>query len=162
MAPSLVTWPMRKTGIFVLFSPLHQLKGSFPNLGNGTGGGGQAGAIQGLDGVQGQVMRLGLFHQLENIFQAGFGGYQQGGRGNAQAVGPELELGCRFLPGDIQAGITVSTETVQDLQHQSGFTDARIAAQEDHRAEDQTASQGPIKLRAAAGTPFLLHRRQAD
>ena len=38
-------------------SQLDQLKGGFPDLGDGTGGGRQAGGIQGLDGVQGQIRR---------------------------------------------------------------------------------------------------------
>ena len=89
------------------FGLLHQAEGGLPDLGQGARGRGQGGGVEGLDGIEGQKGGPALFHDLEDIFQAGLRGHQEPGRSEPQAVGPELDLGFGLFAGDIEALVSL-------------------------------------------------------
>ncbi len=155
MAPSLVTWPMRKVATPVSLACCTRRKAVSRTWFREPGADGDGGGVHGLDRVQGQEGRLDLFHHLEDVFQAGFRGHQQLGRLESQAVGPKFELDLGFFPGNVEADKPPPAEPVQDLEDEGGLADARVAAHQDHGALDHGASQGAVEF-ADAGDPAHL------
>src|SRR4029079_9732056 len=61
-----------------------------------------------------------------------------------ETLGAELHLERRFLTRDVQRGVTQLLQPTSDLQQQSGFADAGLAANENHRAGDDATAQYKI------------------
>ena len=62
-----------------------------------------------------------------------------------------MMLRTRFLTSDIQSALTRPLQTIQRLQKQGGFANARIAADEDHATFDHATAQHPVKLFLTTG-----------
>ena len=79
--------------------------------------------------------------------------------GQAQAPRTQRDLGERLLAGGVQHR-PQRVERRGRLQHQGGFTDARVAADQGHRARyEPTAAEHPIEFRGARCQARLLGDR---
>lgn len=73
---------------------------------------------------------------------------------DAEPFRPHLDLLGRFLARNVQRFQAVCAQ--RDLQAQRRFADARLAAQQDHRAPDQSPAEHPVHLGAGEVEPPLL------
>ena len=73
---------------------------------------------------------------------------------DAEPLRPHLDLLGRFLARNVQRFQAVCAQ--RDLQAQRRFADAQLAAQQDHRAPDQSPAEHPVHLGAGEVEPPLL------
>ncbi len=63
-----------------------------------------------------------------------------------QAVGAQLHLQRALLAGRVEGRMSRPLQPAGDLEQQRGFADARLAADEDHRARDDAAAEDEVEL----------------
>ena len=137
------------------FGELHQFHRTGAHLRHAARGRFQRILIERLNGVDDQNVRLFLFNGLQYIAKAGLRQDIQLVRLYAKAVGAQLELTRRFFAGNIQ-DLSIFAQLSADLQHQSGFSDARRAADEHERALHGAPAQHAVQLPHAGGKTNLL------
>ena len=165
MAPSLVTWPTSRTGIPDFFSHHHQAHRGFPHLADAARGGCQFAVEHGLDGIHHHHAGPMGFHHLNDGVHVDFRDHQHIGRHRIQALTAESDLSNRFLAGDIEHLAVVVGQAAQGLQHEGGFADAGITADQHQAAFHQPAAQNPVELpheRLAALFGFQIHLVDGD
>ena len=97
-----------------------------------------------------------LFHMFENAFQRGFAEDEEIGRSDTEPFGAHFYLALGFLAGDVETGEPFLADRGDGLEQQRRFADARIAADEDHRAGHQTAAEDAVELADARLHPALF------
>ena len=137
---------------------LTQLRGALAHLGDRAGGRIQVGKIDGLDRIHDQKLGLDLIDMVQDDFEVGFGHQQKiGGEilcTLADARGAHLDLPLGFFTGDIQH-TAVRSHFDGHLQHQRGFANARIAADEHNGAWHDAAAQHAGELPHGEVDAFL-------
>ncbi len=84
---------------------------------------------------------------------------------DTQAFGAHLDLLDRLFARDVQHRPGIPGDVARDLQEQRGFADARLTADQDQRARDQSPAEHAVHLRVAHRDAFLRERldlRQND
>ena len=146
MAPSLVTWPTRKTARAALLRQAQEAAGRLAHLGHAARRRRELVAVEGLHGVDDDHRRPRRLDGREDRLELGLGE-------DADAAGPPrqmrsariLHLRRRLLAADEQRR-AVGGDRVEHLQQQRALADARLAADEDERARHDAAAQHAVEL----------------
>ena len=80
------------------------------------------------------------------------------GFGKAEPLGPQPHLCDGFFAGDVDGALTVAGIGGSDFDQQGRFPDARVAAQQQHRAADEPAASDAVELGDARGEPRRFQR----
>ena len=123
-----------------------ELRRHLAHLADAAGRGREARRVDGLHRVHDQGGRLELVHVLEDALEARLRHQEEAGAGDAQPLAPHLDLPLRFLAGDVEHGAALAAEQVRHLQQQRALADPRLAADEDHRAGHDPASEHAVEL----------------
>ena len=81
-----------------------------------------------------------------NVFHAGFSSQLHGCLGKAETGRPHADLINGLLTGNIDHAVSMVGEGGGGLNEQGGFSDARIATKQQHRAFDEAAASDAIQL----------------
>ena len=97
--------------------------------------------------IESMTMTAGLiFSGLgDDFLDAGRAQQLQASRRQAEALGAQADLLRRFLAGHVERAALLA-ELGQALQQDGRFADAGIAAQQDHRAFDQAATEHAVEF----------------
>ena len=142
-------------GNAVALGKLQQLHGTFPDLGDAARGRLQLGMVHGLDGIHDEHSGLQLGGGEKDAVHLRLRADQQIFLRHLQPLGPELDLGQRFLAGDIKHRL-LPAEMAAGLQQQGGFSDARRAGHQHKAPLHHAAAQDPVQLADAGGKPGVL------
>ena len=156
MAPSLVTWPIKKVVKSGFLRQDDDRARGFAHLGDAAGGGRDCRREHRLHGVDDQEAGFDFLHMFENSFQRGFAQDEQIGRVDAEPFGAHFYLPLGFLAGDVETGEPFLADRGDGLEQQRRLADAGIAADEDHRAGHQTAAEDAVELADARLHPALF------
>ena len=118
----------------------------------------RAGAVlghHGLNTVDDEHVRLHSLAFFQNALHIVFRQHIQLVLRDADAAGAHLDLPRAFLTADVQHPAALA-QTARHLQQQRAFADARVAAQQNGAAGDQTAAQHPVQFFVAGGGAGLL------
>ena len=148
MAPSLVIWPMRMTGM--------PLPGDLLDLRHGAGGGLHVLAVHRLDGVHDDEVRGNLFRLGDDVVHQRFAVNQAVGGVAAQAVRPHLHLLDAFLARDVEDFQGRAAEG--NLEGKGGLADTGFAAHQHQGTLHDATAQEPVHLGAAEGHAVLRGR----
>ena len=118
----------------------------------------------GLDGVDDNQVGLDGAGLIQDVFQVGLAqDVERIGRYGAEAVGAEFQLLATLLARDVE---DAHGRKFQDgLEHEGGFADARLAANQHKGAAHQTTAEDAVQLGIAEVDAVLFLRRylaQAD
>lgn len=127
------------------------------DLGNATGGGGDFGEGEGLNGVDDNEVELAAFDGFRDIISAGGAGELQIVGFGAEANGAELDLASGFLTGDVEDGAGLG-DFRADLHEEGGFADAGLAGEERNRAEEDAAAEDGVEVGKAGFQTFFFSR----
>ena len=108
--------------------------------------------VDGLDRVDQHQSGLELTPGGGEALDAGRGQEPQVAGHAAQSVGTQTNLRRALLTAHVEDGSALLLEVSGELEREGRLANARLAAEQDHRARDQTAAQHPVELRAAAAT----------
>ncbi|MDT4838658.1 hypothetical protein FQZ97_724200 [compost metagenome] len=138
-----------------LLGEAHQQRRALAHLGHAAGGRLQLLGEDGLDGVDHH--HLGLLHPCggDDGLDAGLGHDLQLVFRQAQAAGAHGHLLLGFLAGDIERG-EARGNVAEGLQEDGGLADARIAADQHHRAIHQAAAEDAVQLVGRRGKAWHL------
>ena len=138
----------------------HQARGRFAHLADRTGRGGELLGPQGLHRIghdQLRPQRRGLF---EDALDSGLGQRAEAVERQVEPRGAAGDLRQRLLAGHVQAFQPRAggrgRHLRQRLQQQRRLADARIAADQHHRAFDQAAAEHAVELADAGGHARIL------
>ncbi|MNF81832.1 hypothetical protein D3C84_641220 [compost metagenome] len=142
-----------------LLGKTHQQRRALAHLGHAAGGRLQLFGEDGLDGVDHH--HLGFFHPRggDDAFDAGLGHDLELVFGQAQAAGAHGHLLLGFLARDIERG-EARGDIAEGLQEDGRLADARIAADQHHRAVHQAAAEDAVQLVGRGGEAW--HFLDAD
>ena len=133
-----------------------ETRGAFAHLADRPRRRGQRFGPQRLHRIGDQQLRPHLRGLFEDALDAGFGQRAQAIQRQPQPRRAARHLRQRFLAGHVQRRQPAG-HARQRLQQQCGFTDPRIAADQDHRAFDQTAAEHAVEFTdAGAGARVLV------
>ena len=104
-------------------------------------------AVDGLDGVHDQQMRLHLAGAVQDVFEQGFTQDQAIAVVAAKPLRAQLDLFGTLLAADIQRFEACAAE--RNLERQGGLADSRLAADQHHRTLHQAAAQHAVQFAAA-------------
>jgi hypothetical protein len=122
------------------------------DLGHGARRGLHRVGPHGLDRVDHHEARRGALRQRgDDVLHRGLGGELHRGVGEAEALGAQPHLRHRLLAGDIDRAMAGPRQQAGGLGQQGRFADARIAADQQHRAADEAAAGDAVELRHAGG-----------
>jgi hypothetical protein len=65
----------------------------------------------------------------------------------AESLGAQLDLQRGFFTGDVERSVSRSLKSRGDLKKYCGFSNARLSADQDHRARHDSAAEDKIELR---------------
>ena len=128
----------------------HQLGGALAQLRDRAWRGIQGVGVEGLYRVDHHQAGPVLGQLGQDLLHRGLGQHRQVQIRQPQALGAQVDLGQRFLTGDVQRA-HARLHAGQDLQQQGGLADAGVAADQDDRAGNDAAAQYPVHL-AQPGT----------
>ena len=111
---------------------------------------------QGLDGIHQEQGRLHGLGGLQDAPHIGLGEQVDGRVLRAQAPGPQLDLAFTLLAAGVEHGARAGRGP---LQHQGGFADARLAAQQHHHPRNHPAAQHPVQFQQPGGAAVLVGDR---
>ncbi len=113
-----------------------------------------------LDRVDdGERRRLPLGKRRDDVLDIGLGCELDQGVAEAEALGPKPHLRDRLLARDIDDAMPALGERGRDLHQHRRLADARIAADEDHRAAHEAAAGDAVELGKAGWRARRLVRR---
>src|SRR5690606_4122174 len=110
----------------------------------------------GLNGIHDHHRRTRLGGRGEDRLQVRLAQQRDRARCLAQSVGTQLDLERRLLSADVQRRVSCSLESCRDLQEDGALPDARLAANENHRARYDPAAKYEIELGDPRGETVLL------
>ena len=128
----------------------HQSGRAFADLRNRAGRRIQSFGVQRLDRVDDDEARPMLGQLVENQVNAGLGQHRQIEPRQPEPARAQADLRKRFLARNVKR-IEPAFDGGEHLQQQRRFTDARIAADQDHRARHDAASEHAIHFRQPRG-----------
>ena len=111
--------------------------------------------VHGLDGVDHHQVGLFRADVFRHQLGVGLGEDEEVGALHPQAAGPQLDLPCALLAGDVEHPQSLA-QVLADLQEDGGLADARVAADEHQGALDDAAPQHPVQLGEAGVVPLLV------
>ena len=146
----------QKRGNVALLGRQHQAHGRLAHLAHRPGRRGQVRVEHGLDRIDHQHMRLQGLQHLENGLQLHLRNHVQLRRDGLQSLASQADLIDRLLAGNVQDPVSRSRQPMQGLEHQRGFSDPRVPADQNHRPRHQTAAQHPVELVDAGGQAAIV------
>ena len=133
-----------------LLGEAHQQRRALAHLSHAAGGGLQLLGEDGLDRVDHHHLGLLAPRHLDDRFDTGLGHYLEFVLRQLQAPRAHGHLLLRFLAGDIQRREPLG-DVAQGLQQDGRLADARVAADQHHRAIHQAATEHPVQLAGDGG-----------
>ena len=118
-----------------------QMRGAFAYLRDRPGCAGELVRVHGLYRINHRDMRRLRLQGADDFFQLGFGQHVHPAVVQTQPACTQCHLRAGFFAGDIQGALAAALQTVERLQQQSGFANARVATDQDHAAFDHAAAQ---------------------
>jgi hypothetical protein len=140
----------------------HQPRGGLAHLADRAGGGGEGVGPQRLDRVGDDEPGAVFGRMREDPLDAGFRQRRHAFERKPEALGAAGDLGQRLLAGDVQPWQR-GAHARGGLQQQGRLADARVAADQHHRALDQAAAEHAVEFADAGGHARMrpaLHLRQ--
>ena len=120
----------------------------------------QGGVVEDLHGVDhADLGALGL-ERGEHRVEVGLGDDRDAQRGPAEPLGAQLDLGRRFLAGDVEHAPPGGRQVAERPARERGLADPGRAADQDERTGHEPAAEHPVELADPGGQP--RHRRGLD
>ena len=146
--PSLVTWPTRMTAAPVLLGEADQRLGADAHLRDGAGRRFDAVGPHGLDRIDDDEdaaagRPASVARMSSTVVSAAS---STGGVGEPEPLGAQAHLRHRLLAGDIDDALAALRQRGRGLDQQRRLADARIAADQQHRAAHEAAAGDAVEL----------------
>jgi hypothetical protein len=135
------------------FGHLGQAAGHLAHLTEAARSGLEGVAPDGLDGVRDDQRRLQARDLLQHRLQGGLCGQVQAGGVRPEPTAALAHLRQGLLPRHVEDREFAAGQSARRLEHQGGFSDARIPAEQDHAARNQSPAQHPVELADSGGHP---------
>src|SRR6476620_8082825 len=137
------------------FCKTHQTRRAFAYLPHTSGRALEIGREDGLYGIDDERRWTEPCRGCNNRLEKSFAEYQDIVSAVVETLSAKLYLKRGFLSRNVEGPLYVVFETSGNLQQQSGLSDSRLAADENHRAGNDSAPQNKIELRETRLPPRL-------
>ena len=137
--------PDQDDGDALLFRYPRELRRAFANLRDAARRRRQRFGVDGLDRIDDDYFRLRFANGRDDRLDLDLGQHADPGILDAEALRAQRYLLGRFFAGDVEARARLADQC-QRLQQQRRLADARIAAEQDHRAVDRSTAEHAVEF----------------
>ena len=152
--PSLVTWPTRITAAPVRLAKRISSPAEPRTCVTVPGAASSACVhIVWIESITSKLRHRTLRQRRDDVLDRSFRRNLDRGIGETEPLGAQPHLRDSFLAGDVNRALAAARERGRDLDQQRRFADARIAAEQQHRAAHQPAAGDAVEFGDARGEP---------
>ena len=128
------------------FGEAHQLTGYFLDLADAAGRRADLVSVDGLDRIDHDRGRPEFLNGFENLFERSFGQNVQRRSLHAEPFPTHFNLLRRLFAGNVQDAFALRDQAREGLQQEGRLANARIAANQNHRAGNHAAAENPVEF----------------